>query len=389
MKTRYSQNMTTPLATTSASVGWGLFLTSSWTWCIGMWLPLVLMVQFGWPGFWLFAIPNVLGCAGMGYLIRSRRQSETLVARHRGPMRWFSVATIAYQLFFLAFIFGGRGWFPTVLDGTLPGLVVPLVAFAIAVAASWLPWKAWPWFGSLIFLATMGTWIATGNGFSQSIGSSGTEPDLELWPLAPIIILGFLACPWLDPTFHRARQLAPSRQAFGVFGICFFAVLLFVTTYFQFDSFDTWTLVLPFLFYQATFTMSAHLREIRLLEAPDGWGRTTLLSAISLVGVAIGYLLWLTCCFDIARDWLDDTYLRFLGLYGLVFPAWILAFMLGNARQTTGMIALLVIGLVIALPMAEVGMIHDTRWWLLPPVIVVIATATIISVIGGYGRTSP
>lgn len=383
MNTPYSQPMTTPLRTTGSTAGWGLFLTSSWTWCIGMWLPLVLMTQYGWPGFWLFAIPNVLGCAGMGYLIRSRQQSERLVVLHRGPMRWFSVATIAYQLFFLAFIFGGRGWMPSVLDGTLPGLVVPLIAFAIALAMSWLPWKAWPWLGALVFLATMGSWIASGNGFSEDIGWSGTEPELELWPLAPIIILGFIACPWLDPTFHRARQLAPSRHAFGVFGICFFVVLLFVATYFRFYSFETWDLVLPFLFYQATFTISVHMREIRLLEANDGWGSTSLLTTISLLGVAIGFLIWMTCCFDIARAWLDDTYLRFLGLYGLVFPAWILAFMLGNARRDTLTISLLVIGLLIAMPMAELGMIHDTRWWLLPPVIVVMATATVISVIGG------
>ena len=168
-----------------------------------------------------------------------------------------------------------------------------------------------------------------------------------------------------------------------MFGICFFAVLLFVATYFRFYSFETWDLVLPFLFYQATFTISVHMREIRLLEANDGWGSTSLLTTISLLGVAIGFLIWMTCCFDIARAWLDDTYLRFLGLYGLVFPAWILAFMLGNARRDTLTISLLVIGLLIAMPMAELGMIHDTRWWLLPPVIVVMATATVISVIGG------
>lgn len=303
-------------------------------------------------------------------------------------MRWFSVATIAYQLFFLAFIFGGRGWFPSVLDGTLSGLMVPIVGFLIAMLACRLPWKAWPWLGTLIFLATMGTWIATGNGFSSAIGFSGTEPAYELWPLAPIIILGFLACPWLDPTFHRARQLAPNRHAFGIFGICFFAVLLFVTTYFEFESFGTWSLILPFLFYQATFTMSAHLREIRELGAKDGWGSATLLSSLSLIGLAIGFLIWMTCCFDIAIEWLNDTYLRFLGLYGLVFPAWILAFMLGNARQSGGTILLLIVGLVIALPMAEIGMIHDSRWWLVPPVLLVIATAAVISVIGDKGPSS-
>ena len=79
-------------------------------------------------------------------------------------------------------------------------------------------------------------------------------------------------------------------------------------------------------------------------------------------------------------DWLDDTYLRFMALYGLVFPAWILAFMLGRGRWTSGNMAVFIIGLLIALPMAELGMLHASKWWLMPAVATLLASAAIISI---------
>ena len=365
--------MTNVIRTTANTAGWGLFLTSSWTWCIGMWLPSIMLFRYGWPGFWVFAIPNVLGCAIMGYLLRSREASTRMVAAHRGPMRWFSVATIAYQLFFLSYIFG-IGDPETDVSSAL---YVPLLAWAVALIGSWLPWKAWPWFGTLIFAASMTTWIIRGTGLS--IDFDQNEPDQDLWLLAPLIILGFLACPWLDPTFHRARQLAASKHAFGVFGVTFLVMLLFVASYCLPYPASYWELIVAFFCYQTIFTMSAHLREIRLLEAPDGWGTTGILTGLTLIGVAIGYGMFQVCCEELIGPWLLDTYLRFLALYGLVFPAWILAFMLGRGRRTPGRYLILAIGLLIALPMAEIGMLHASKWWLIPAVLIVIATAAVIS----------
>ncbi|MDG2423543.1 MAG: hypothetical protein P8M22_06160 [Phycisphaerales bacterium] len=372
--------MSHPIRTAASTAGWGLFLTSSWTWCIGMWLPIVLLGMYGWPGFWLFAIPNVIGCAAMGYLVKSREHSQSLVEKHRGPMRWFSVATIAYQLFFLAFIFGTQGWMLGMSGSTLFALLVPAAAFIIALAASFIPWPVWPWIGTLLFAASMVSWGFLGSSVTEQIENTGSEPSLDLVPLAPLIILGFLACPWLDATFHRARQLAPSRHAFGIFGITFFAMLLFITCYYRVSGTDFWWFVLAFFCYQTIFTMSVHLREIRLLSAARGWGSPGLLMACSLIGLVIGYSIWQVCCTSIARDWLDDTYLRFMALYGLVFPAWILAFMLGRGRWTSGNMAVFIIGLLIALPMAELGMLHASKWWLMPAVATLLASAAIISI---------
>ena len=53
----------------AATVGWGFFCAASWTWCIGMFFPLLLLRDFGWPGLVAFLVPNVIGCAGFGYVL--------------------------------------------------------------------------------------------------------------------------------------------------------------------------------------------------------------------------------------------------------------------------------------------------------------------------------
>ena len=85
-------------------MGWAFFCASSWTWCIGMYLPVALIRDFGWPGFAAFAIPNVLGCAAFGYVVATTRASEEMVQRHRTAMRCFSLVAIAYQSYFAAFL---------------------------------------------------------------------------------------------------------------------------------------------------------------------------------------------------------------------------------------------------------------------------------------------
>src|SRR5689334_7134755 len=88
-----------------AASPWGWFgsafhLASSWTWCIGMFLPVLLVRDYGIWGFVVFAVPNILGAAAFGWLLRDDI-SVALVARHAIAMRWFSAVTIAYHAFFV------------------------------------------------------------------------------------------------------------------------------------------------------------------------------------------------------------------------------------------------------------------------------------------------
>ena len=90
------------LSRAGSIVGWGLFCASSWTWCIGMFLPLILLQVFGWPAVWIFAIPNVIGCAAMGYVLDAKR-SRQFVDAHTRPIRIFAFATVLFQVFFIGF----------------------------------------------------------------------------------------------------------------------------------------------------------------------------------------------------------------------------------------------------------------------------------------------
>ena len=40
---------------------WAFFLACSWTWCVGMFLPVLLVRNWGIWGWVVFAVPNVIG----------------------------------------------------------------------------------------------------------------------------------------------------------------------------------------------------------------------------------------------------------------------------------------------------------------------------------------
>ena len=84
--------------------GWGVYCAVSWTWCIGMFLPIIMLARFGWAGFWVFAIPNVIGCAAFGYVLSTRASSQRIIEKHGVAATWFSVVTIAYHKFFIAWV---------------------------------------------------------------------------------------------------------------------------------------------------------------------------------------------------------------------------------------------------------------------------------------------
>ena len=74
----------TPRSAGGDPIGWAAYLACSWTWCIGMFLPVLLYRDFGLRGFILFAVPNVLGAAAMGWVLRTPASSSRLVSRHPG-----------------------------------------------------------------------------------------------------------------------------------------------------------------------------------------------------------------------------------------------------------------------------------------------------------------
>jgi hypothetical protein len=186
------------------SIAWALFLGSSWTWCIGMFLPVIFIRHLGIWGWIVFAVPNVIGAAAMGWVLSEPGKSERIVHDHAAACSAFSAVTIAFHVFFLL-------WFVPRLIG------LPLTAAALALASIYLLLTAWRqswdlptaaivWIFSvacaLLFLSRSG---------GTHIRMTGSESSFNSIWLAPVCIFGFLLNPYLDLTFHRARQaLSPS-----------------------------------------------------------------------------------------------------------------------------------------------------------------------------------
>src|SRR5947199_7998526 len=86
------------------TLSWAAYLACSWTWCIGMFLPVLLVRDYGLGGWFVFAIPNVIGAAAMGWVLARPGASERLSTEHRTACVAFSAITLAFHAFFLAWL---------------------------------------------------------------------------------------------------------------------------------------------------------------------------------------------------------------------------------------------------------------------------------------------
>lgn len=214
------------------ALGWAVYLACSWTWCIGMFLPVILLRDFGWPSWIVFVAPNVIGAAAMGFVMSDRRTSEEFVARHKPACVAFSVVTILFQLYFL--LWAGVRMQPraTFAGGLLVilaliywfsrpqgvrGLVVPGLVFVFSVVAM------------IVFVRTLP--FARVDLSNPAFGKMAPQ----LWILMPVLGFGFLFSPYLDLTFHHAsQQTSPglTKVSFVLgFGLLFFSMMVFTLLY--------------------------------------------------------------------------------------------------------------------------------------------------------------
>ena len=208
-------------------IGWAVYLGMSWTWCIGMFLPVLLVRDYGVWGMDRLRRPECDRRAAMGWIL-SRQGSYHVVEQHRLAIDSFSVVTIAFQTFFLIWI----------LTYMTPG---PLAMVAIATA--------------LIAATVCSVELACSRGrfglrnpssrpcevrFSRGAIDIGrhvlqtvTAPPPAFRDCSPsrVSASSALLRPYLDATFHHVRQRLPNRQArlgFSVgFGFFFFTMILF------------------------------------------------------------------------------------------------------------------------------------------------------------------
>ncbi len=338
-----------------------------------MFLPIILLDRFGWAGFWAFAIPNVIGCAGFGYVF-SRESSQRFAQDHLEAIRWFGLATIAFQIFFLGWSSGLFLFSPTIDPDASPAVQAAIEQTqAWPIAATMLTWTAaalalarfgdrvWRWFG-------LATAIGSGTLFAIALERHGGFPAAagpvdgpSVLGATPLLVLGFLACPALDATFHRARQQTPSRHSFAIFGLAFLTMLLYAASTFDPDAPGrVASIVLPLAIAQWTlqivFTVGAHLRE--QLELPT---RRVGAGALIFLAVLVGGVAGLPFLAG------EATYLCFLGLYGVVFPMYVVAAATAGRRGLRRPAGLVVIGCSIAFsPLAWFGFVENRILLLLP-----------------------
>ena len=353
------------------TIGWGLYLTSSWTWCIGMFLPVVLLHRYGWSGVLLFAIPNILGCAAFGYIVKTPQYSKSMVKKYGRIMGTFSIVTIAFHAFFLLMLFK-LDYLSNQIDmNPLVQFITPtksaLIILAIAIflyCLRFLPNMGWIIFGSICWIMS----IFFGFAFlplETSVETSRAWTDM-IW-LLPITTFGFLLCPYLDATFHKALQSSPSKHCFGVFGIAF-AAMIVVTCLYQEVILKTLPLLLIIhVCTQCAFSISTHF-----FEGIKVWGdkRKNLYFILLLFSSTIALLIANNN--STVVEYTED-YLRFFLFYGLIFPGLVFLLLLKNASLTSGRIICFIVFTLACLPLLEAAYLGIEPWLSIIPILGLVA----------------
>ncbi len=324
-------------APTPGPLAWGAYLGASWTWCIGMWLPVVLLRDLGPWSFAIFAIPNVIGAAVMGWIMPTADAAMRLAREHAAACRLFSVVTYLFQCYFLAGLaLGGPASversFAAALALTAPTVIGPLLAGRLNVqqliAAGCL---------LVSMLAAAWWWAASVPQFSPTlVASPGPEP-LHLIGLASACLLGFSLCPYLDLTFLRARREsatpAAARVAFtSGFGVFFASMIVLTFAYGSWlvarDSngpLGPWLLPLPLALHvcvQIAFKLLVH-REEAARATPGGGFAGSVGLPLAGVGMAALFLLVRHLEPHAGLSPFEIGYRLFMTFYGLIFPAYV------------------------------------------------------------------
>lgn len=342
-----------------------------------MFLPALLVRDYGFWAWVIFAVPNVVGAGGMGWVLGRPGSSERLVARHRPACVAFSAVTLAFHAFFLA-------WIATYVVAWQVCVGVVIAASALACIDRKRP--AIDLIMAIIVLVVsciiLVRFCVAGNVLLPLPRYSAGH----LIGIAPVCVLGFVLCPYLDLTFHRARQAVSTiaaRWAFGLgFGVFFFSMIVLTLLYsggFIAGSKVIRTWIAIQLCVQIGFTWVVHLRAVpkpRGVEIPI-W---VIAAALAVAG---GLIVWLP---GLAYFWQGSfgpemasgelVYRLFMAFYGLVFPAYVWLFMVPIGGRTSQLcrrsLIVLAIAVAIAAPMFWLGFVANHTMWLLPGVAVVL-----------------
>jgi hypothetical protein len=391
--------MASPLRT----LGWAAYLGVSWTWCIGMFLPILLMRDFGWWAFPVFAIPNVVGAAAMGWVLRDRGQARRVAEAHRSASFVFSLVTVSFQVFFLVWLLlsAGEGWLSPMM----------MVVIGAGIAASLLLVKRGvpELVGSvLVWLLSLGigVFLLSRGGLHNGLAMPPVLPVVSLVWLAPVCLFGFALCPYLDATFLRAAREAPSSPgAFALgFGVCFFTMILLTLGYARLllpmaGAESEWRavrfadVVRVHIIVQIAFTILAHL--LCWVSSPGSSGSSERSSAerhwfgVDSLVAAVAVLLPLAALATPSIAGLSGyevAYRLFMTFYGLIFPAYVWVCMIPTRDGHSGVkgerggrkLVVLLAAVAVASPCYWMGFIERETWWLAPGLGVVLMARVVV-----------
>ncbi|MEX0886926.1 MAG: hypothetical protein WD009_10855 [Phycisphaeraceae bacterium] len=370
------------------AVLWACFLATSWTWVIGMLFPVLLVRDFGVAGWAVFAIPNVVGAAAMGFVIARPDVSRQVVANHAQACFRFSELAItmhvfaigwAYYALFDAWGIIAAGVFAVIVfaAGERQRLVLLVTAVTVLVSVVTLVW-----------------WLATPelpNRVAGAARGSLTVTDLAMF--APAAVLGFVLSPYLDLTFHRARQATEpgtGRIAFALgFGVFFLVSLVLALLYASslrplFE--DPVELALPpALIYtlaahmtlQAGVTIALHLREIGERRGHEGLHRA---GVLAIGGAALAWWAVTEPELYVGLSAGELVYRTFLLVFGLVFPAYVWLCMLPTRHATAhgSRLGVYALTLLFTVPMGYYGFVVSDTGWLLAALAILILARLIV-----------
>ncbi len=361
----------------------GAFLAASWTWCIGMFLPVYLVFDFGWPGWVAFAVPNVIGAAAVGLIVQTRSRSEAIGRGHGPAMIAFSIVTILFHISFLAWFFQhamqGLGappvspeapdWLRRMIEIGAPVAPVAIVVVAAAVV-SVLPWGAWLTGGVLTIAFSVATAVCARifsgeSAMAWPAASGAAQPAALVW-LVPALCFGFLLCPHLDFTLHRVRRMQEGRTGSMAFLIGFlglFPLMIVYTLFYAEPLMQRWVslYVVAHIVAQSVFTMGAHMRELSLRARASASPRRWTLAALAAQPVWIALAAGSAMTAFTGRE--RVVYEMFLGAYALLFPAYVWCAVI--PRRGVGRRAAMgawAVAVALAAPLFWLGIV-EKMWW--------------------------
>ncbi len=366
---------------------WGAYLACSWTWCIGMFLPALLLRDLGWAGFLIFAVPNVIGAAAMGWILQSKRSSIELVTKHPIAVWCFSVVTLAFHLFWILWI---SSFIRTAFQIPNTHLaIVGGIVLAFIILSDWARrCNRMPQLAAALLAISLSVLIATYctsdvKEANSALINSAPKSLAPLW-MFPSMIFGFLLCPYLDITFHHARQQLDTKKSgrlgFTLGFVGFFAPMILLTTRYSgvlagaLDGTNFVPIASPWLatgllthiLCQWIFTVRAHLDRIRTLPCAQA-KQPLFIGIVVLAGFLGSFASKFPAYAGLTGG--ELIYRTFMSAYGLAFPAYILYRI---AKKKPISLATLWVAIALATPMFWMGFMERQSVWLIPGMITIL-----------------